>query len=351
MEYIVKNKITEQDLLNICNSEYVDWSSFKDKTVFVTGATGVIGSFIIRSLILAAEKYDFNLKIIALVRNAAKAKSFFTEEISRKKIEIIVQDVKEKINCDETVDFIIHCANNTDSKSFVNSPIDTVMNSVDGTKNILDFALSKKVKSLVYLSSMEIYGAISFDKEKVSENDYGFIDLLNPRSSYPQGKRTAETLCVAYFKEKQVPVKIVRLAQTFGSNIDYNESRVFAQFARSIVEKQDIILHTEGKTTRSYCYITDAVVGILAILLSGQSGEAYNLANEESTKSIKDVALMLCERHKDSSLKFEFSSANYPPESNWRLDTAKIKSLGWLPAVSLDEMFERLIESFYMQKK
>ena len=218
-----------------------------------------------------------------------------------------------------------------------------------GTTNILEFGKSKNIKGMVYLSSMEVFGKTDFERvEPLKENDYGYIDILNTRSSYPEGKRLAETLCHSYFKEYNVPVKIARLVQTIGAGVDYNDNRVFAQFARDIIEEKNIILKTNGSTIRNYCYITDAISGIFAILERGNNGECYNVANSKTTCSIKEMAEMLCEQYPKSKLEFQIDKQNkdgYLPTLKTVLDTSKLHNLNWSANITLKKMYERLIEN------
>ncbi len=349
MSTLVKNKITDLDIKNVYLNSGIDWEEFRNKTFYITGATGVIGSFIIRCLRHANKHSELNIKIIAAVRNIEKVEKFFDRK-GKKNFEFYKSDVMNKINYKGNVDYIIHCANNTSSKSFIENPVETFNVAVKGTENILNFAKEKNVESVVYLSSMEVYGNIDQPKP-LKETDLGNLDLTDTRSSYPMGKRAAETLCYNYAKEYNVPVKVVRLAQVIGSNVDYDDTRVYAQFARSIVEKKDIILNTKAATKRSYLYITDAVTGILTILTKGKNGEAYNNNNNKDFPSISEIAQGLSNKYTSTKVVFNLDNQNpYAPETHWILDNSKLISLGWEPKVSLEEAYNKLISSFYYQK-
>ena len=346
---IFKNKIENIDTVEIVNSKYINWEYFKNSTVMITGATGLIGFQTILAILYANETLNTDIKVIALVRNKQKAKKMFSR-FSTNKLKFVVQDILKPVKTKNKVDFIIHTANTTSSKEMTEKPVETIDSIVAGTKNILEFAKNSKVKGVVYLSSMEVYGDIPLSRKKpLKEEDLGEIDLLKPRSSYPMGKRIAESLCSSYAKEYNVPVKIARLAQTIGAGVDYNDNRVFAQFARNIVEKKDIILKTKGETTRSYIYITDAVAALFCLLEKGAAGESYNVANPDTTCSIKDMAKMLTDKHRDSKLKFEIDDKPnfYLKTLKYELDTEKIESgLNWKPVISIEESFDRLIKGF-----
>ena len=344
-----RTKAEELDIKEVVNSEFINWDFFKNSVILITGGTGLIGSHIIKSILYANETYETNIKIIALVRNKKKAESIFN---CPKELKLIVQNIEEPVKYRGKVDYIIHAASNTSSESFVKYPVETLDTILHGTKNILEFARKKKVKSLVYISSMEVYGVCDFESEEpLQESDYGYIDILNPRSSYPEGKRTAETMCAAYAKEYNLPVKTARLVQTIGGNTDSNDKRVFAQFARSVAEKKDIVLHTEGKTIRSYCYITDAITGIFTILERGTNGEAYNISNKNTTCSIKEMAEILAEKY-HVSVKYEKTDNNcYLPPTKLNIDSKKLEDLNWRAKYGIEEMYSRIMDGFKTKKE
>lgn len=340
-----KSEIIKKDTYEIINSKYVEWNDFKNKTILITGATGLIGTQIVLAFLLANDELGLNTKIIAYARNRKKCENIFGS-IKSANLKFLIQDINKPIDYLDRVDFIIHTANTTSSKSFVETPVETIETIINGTTNVLKFAREKEVEGLVYLSSMEVYGQVDFDRqEPLKENDYGYIDILNERSSYPEAKRMAELMCYSYAKEYGLPVKIARLVQTIGAGVDYYDNRVFAQFARNIIEKKDIILKTTGESVRSYCYITDVITGILAILTRGKIAECYNVANTTTTCSIREMAEMLCEKHPTSKIIFDIDDKNYPAHSKLFINTEKLNNLNWQANIELEEMFEKLIRN------
>lgn len=340
------NEVEKKDSNEIINSCYVNWEFFRNSSILITGATGLIGYQAVVALLLANEKFNLNINIYALVRNKEKAVKKYAQNLSPQ-LHFVVQDITENIDC-TAVDFIIHTANGTASKGFVENPVETIDAIVVGTKNVLEYAKEKSVKGIVYLSSMEVYGNISIDRiEPLKETDYGYMDLMKVRNSYPLGKRLAENMCLAYFSQYSVPVKIARLSQIIGAGVDYNDNRVFAQFARNVVEKNDIVLKTPGLTVRSYCYVTDCIVALLLMLQKGRSGETYNIAYPETTCSIREMAEMLCAKYSTSKLKITTDDRLYPDTTKYYLDTTKYYlDTGWQARISLEEMYERLINRF-----
>ncbi len=318
-----------------------DMSIFKGRCTLITGATGLIGKLCVKSLLESGNK------VLALVRDKNKANQIFEEH---KNLELLVQDINSSIYTARKVDYIIHCASATSSADFVQKPVETIYTALNGTRNVLEFAKKNKVEGVVYLSSLEVYGVKSSDNLNkslwdVKESDLGYIDILNPRSSYSQGKRMAETMCASYFSEYNVPVKIARLAQTFGAGVSKEDNRVFAQFAKSVINKENIVLHTKGETARNYCYTTDAVRAIFTILTKGVSSESYNVANKNTYISISDMAKSLENDETKVVYEIDDKERGYNPTVQIFLNTEKLEALGWEAKINLPEMFERTIKS------
>jgi dTDP-glucose 4,6-dehydratase len=222
--------------------------------ILVTGATGMIGSQLIRLFSYANKKYDADIQIIGHARNGKKVERMFNNLPSSELVSFVYGDMStDKLTCDIAVDYIVHAAAPTASKDFINKPVEVISAILHGMENVLEFAEHQPVKKVVYLSTMEIYG-VSLKNQKRNEQDYDILDHLNIRSSYPESKKMAETICSAWFHEENVPVCIARLTQTFGYGVSYNDQRVFAEFARCAVEKRDILLHSTGETRRNYLF-------------------------------------------------------------------------------------------------
>lgn len=342
-----KNEMIEKDINYIHASEFIDFNKFINKTIIITGATGLIGFTLTKALL----KYSKEIKIIAPVRNIEKAKKMY-DGLAGDNLVFIISDITQKIVTDENIDYIVHGASQTSSKAFVNEPVETIATAINGTVNMLELAKEKKVKSFVYLSSMEVYGAPETD-EKITEGHSTNLDTMSVRTSYPESKRMCESICTAYSKEYNVPAKVLRLTQTFGPGVSYNDGRVFAEFARCAIEGRDIILHTKGETKRNYLYTADAVTAILTVLLSNKNGEAYNAANESTYCSIYEMAELVVEKcaTESISVKIEIedeSKFGFAPTLKMNLDTSKLRNLGWSAETNLEDMFSRLIS--YMKE-
>lgn len=310
----------------------------------ITGATGLIGSALVRYFVARGDV------VIAAVRDVDKAQLMFSGMLG---VTVMKWDLSLQLKSDVAVDCVVHAAGETSSRSFVDRPVETIGSVIDGTRNVLEFARLARVKSMVFLSTMEVYGAPT--SERVTERDYGYLDPLEVRSSYPEAKRLAENLCVSYAKEYGVPVKIARLTQTFGEGVNYNDGRVFAEFARAILEKRDIILKTEGTTARCYCYLGDAIDAIVKIMECGENAIAYTVANEDTFCTIREMAEMLIDAHPESGARLVIDTANaaergFAPPFRMRLDCSRLMALGWKPKVGLVEMYNRMMAAFLQER-
>lgn len=320
-----------EDLKRVGKAEFIPWDKLKGSTILVTGATGLIGSSFIKALLYVNKSKNLDIIIEALVRDIKKAEKIFSILSHESEcLKFIVGTVESLPQLDFSIDYIIHGASQTNSKEFVTHPVETINTSVKGTMNLLELAKSKLVKGFIYLSSMEVYGYPERG-HKVIEEEIGAMSPLNLRNSYPLSKHICESLCCAYASEYSVPATIIRLTQTFGSEINDNDNRIFAYFVRCIVEKKNIILKTRGETERCYLYTLDAVTAILTVLLKGQAGQAYNAADETTYCSIAEMAERVAHEGKvQVEYQIEDEAKNGFPQTLYMdLDTTKLRNLGW----------------------
>lgn len=334
------NKYVEIEV-NRFVEHYSNYNELKNKSFYITGGTGLIGSFLIYCLAALNNKYCLNLKIYALARNEDKFNSFNFDKCVTL-IKGNMQDVNE-LNYD--IDYIIHLASETTSKYFITNPVDLINDNILGLNNIMKIAINKNIESMIYASSLEVYGVCCDDK-LVSEDEYFPIDLTNPRSSYPETKRILECLCFCYYSQYNIPVKTIRLAQTFGPGVDKNDNRVFSQFAKSVINNKNIVLNTLGETKHSYCSLVDTINGLLTTLICGNNGEAYNLASDNSYCSIKELAELFL---LNTNLQIDFNigdNSQYLQTIKFALDTSKIKNIGYSSIDNIDYIIQTLLDYY-----
>ena len=336
------SRILKEDFSHIA-AEY-DFSALRNSSVFVTGGTGLLGSQLVRFFLHLNRECGWRIEPVALIRSEEKAAHVFGDDVAD--ITLVQGDVLCLPKIDGVIDYIIHGASVTSSREFISRAVETVNIAVNGTMNMLNLAREKSVRSFLYLSSMEAFG-VTDGKGEVREADLGYIDILSPRSSYMESKRMCECLCACYAAEYGVPARIVRLAQTLGAGIAYDDTRVAAQFARAAIEGRNIVLRTEGRTRRPVLYTGDAVSAMLMVLLHGRNGEAYTAANPATFRTIRETADMLaldiCGGRIGVRYDIQGVSAEYAPNLNLNLNVDKLRSLGWEPRVGLREAYERMI--------
>lgn len=306
---------------------------------FITGATGLVGSALVENLTEQGQE------VTAYVRDVKKAAEMFSH---LSQLSIVAGTLEEPIAYNADIDYIIHAAAPTDGKFFVERPVETIDSIVLGTKSVLELARQKHVKSVVNLSSMEVYG-IPTQEEDLTEHEQFYIDPLTLRSNYPLAKRLTENMCAAYWSEYHVPVKTARLAQVLGKRLLPDDNRVIAQFIRAAKNGEDIELATDGKTKQTYVGIDDTVNGVMTILHNGDNGDAYNVANDDTYCSILELAKAVANEAIGSSITVRTNASptngHYPPNRTLHVNSSKLRSLGWQPQTGLAEALKILVNS------
>lgn len=325
-----EESIFHESISEAVGADFIPWDELNGKNIFITGATGLIGFTLIRVLLEANQKYGLNLTVYALVRDLQRAQDRFAEYKNNKALVFCAGSVENTISLEVNIDYIVHGASQTISKEMVSHAVETIQTAIIGTKNMLEIAKNKNVESFIYLSSMEMYGYPERG-HKVTEDESGALSPLELRNSYPISKQMCEAMCCAYASEYNVPAKIARLTQTIGSDVNYNDTRIFAYFAKCVKDGKNIVLKTKGESERSYLYTTDAATAILTILLRGKNGQAYNCADENTYCSIAEMAEKVAA---DGGIKVQYdiqdeAKNGFPKTLYMYLDTTQLKSLGW----------------------
>lgn len=340
------NEIIQNDIKEIVSQD-IDFEKWKNKKILITGATGMLATYFMYVLMYLNDKFDYKIKIFALVRNIdnLKVKTNYTE---RNDIIPIVQDVCSNININEKIDYIIHMAGAADPKSFTQNPIGVINANVIGSINVLELARKNNAKVL-FTSTREIYGKV--EKENIDENDMGELNCTEVRSCYPESKRMAENIFCCYSYQYGVIYKIARIAHSYGPGMAIkDDGRIMADLISNVVNSNDIILKSNGEAKRAFCYILDAISALFRIIFFNDENEIYNVANETEEISIRDLAYKLEEKYKNKHIKVVFkiqeNKNQYLKFERRRLNTAKLESIGWKPIISLEEGIDRTVKYF-----
>jgi UDP-glucuronate decarboxylase len=344
------NRVICEDIDYILNSP-ISWSHFDGASVLVTGAGGMLPAYLIHTLIaLALRNPNWQLRIVALVRNKARAEDKFRDYLGLDCFNLLVHDVTRPIP-GQKYDYIVHAASQASPRYYRQDPVGTLAANVLGTFNVLQLAEASASRRVLFYSSGDVYGCLQNSQIPTKEDDFAPLDPLNLRSCYGESKRMAESMCVSWWHQYRVPSVIIRLSHTFGPGLRLDDGRVFADFLRDVLKNQNIEVKSEGRDTRSFCYIADATTAAFKAMLEGNPGEAYNVGGTEEI-SIISLANIVSRLFPEKGLRVTRTCRNeedaYYPSAAKRgfLDTSKIRALGWLPAYTVEEAFRRTVLSF-----
>ena len=352
------NNIIKKDLEEIF-SKNIDWKLFDNAAVLITGAYGMLASYLTLMLIYLREEKEIRVNIIALVRSKEKFKRKFQEYADKEYIEIYETNLLEPVYIDEKIDYIVHAASLANPNYYATSPIDVLTPNIIGNYHLLNLATQKNVKAYLLFSTGDVYGSVDGVKT-ITEDTIGKMDPLDLHSCYGESKRMAETMCLSFYVQNKVPVKIARIAHTYAPTMDIeNDPRVFASFVADIINNRDIVMLSDGCAKRPFCYITDAIYAFIKILLDGKSGEAYNVCNQKEFMSIFDLANRLVSIYPERKLKVvrkqRNKADNYLENTTIKnleisISNEKLKDLGWNESVSVDDGFKRVIDYIENEK-
>lgn len=317
------------------------------KSVMVSGCTGLICSAVVDVLVRWNEKHEEKIKILAAGRSKRRVEARFAPYTQKKWFVFVPYDAsstENTLNID--CDYIIHGASNASPNKIVKEPVETMLSNFLGIKYLLDYAKNKGTKRVLYISTSEVYGRKEHNNpSKIDE--YGWIDLLNPRSSYSVGKCAAETMCASYFYEYGVDSVIIRPGHIYGPTALESDNRVSSAWAYAVARGEDIVMKSDGSQIRSYCYCLDSASAILEVLLRGEPVHAYNISNPDSIINIRGMAEILA-RSAGVELKMELPTEaekkGFNPMSNSSLDSKELLDLGWKGLFNAERGFSHTVE-------
>lgn len=336
---------------DVCTVASVDlpWWKLKNRSIMISGATGMVGSFLVDVIMEKNLSENLGCTIYALGRSEDKLKSRFSKFSGNAHLVFLQYNIQEPLACKEidAVDYVLHLASNTHPLLYSTDPIGTVLTNIIGVKNLLDFSVEHHAIRFAFASSNEVYGENRGDVEMFDENYCGYINSNTLRAGYPESKRCGETLCQAYRAQKGLEIVIPRVTRTFGPTMSMSDTKAASQFIKKGVAGEDIVLKSTGTQFFSYTYVADAVSGLLTVLLKGENGEAYNIADASGDIRLKDLANVIANINGKKVI-FEIpdavEAAGYSTATKARLDGSKLKALGWSPKYDVKTGIERTIE-------
>lgn len=345
--------IIQNDILEVVKRAKSSLKRLEGKTILVAGAAGFLPSYIVHTLAYAnTQLFKNKSKIIALDNFKTGVVEKLKPYQGRVDIQFLTKDITEKINLKDHIDYIFHGASIASPIWYRKFPLDTIDVNVLGTRNLLELAKKNKSLGFLYLSSSEIYGDPFKEFIPTTEEYFGNVSSLGPRACYDESKRLAETICMVYFRNFKVPVKIIRPFNVYGPGLRLDDGRVVPDFINNVLKKVPIEIFSDGRATRSFCYITDAIAAMLLLLTNKTAGEAYNVGNDDEV-TIYELAKIVSAVGK-SKLKIKFTKSSdkaYLTDNPQRrlpnLEKIK-KTIKWIPEVSLKNGLERTLK-FYLE--
>ena len=331
----------KQDILNIFQAN-LPWGELSGCNILITGATGLIGGCLVETLMMNPKR---DCQVYASGRNLARVMKRFKDFANDENFHFLKYDVIEPLDSDIRFDYIIHAASNGSPNFFAQKPVEVMKSNLYGLVNLMEYGLAHGMKRMLYLSSGEVYG--EGDGRVFTEDYSGYVDCTKPRSCYPSSKRAAETLCVSYVEEYGADVVIARPCHVYGPHFTEQDNRVYAQFIRNVLSGEDIVMKSTGEQFRSWCYVVDCVSALLHILLKGKCGEAYNIADEKSNISIRELAETIAEI---GSQNIVTNAPNTDEKKGFNVvtksvfSTRKLEYLGWKSICSIKEGLQHTIK-------
>ena len=338
-----------RDIIAVAERD-IPWEQLSGQTVLITGAAGLIGRYLTLALLTRNDLFGNDITVIAMVRDRRKAEAAFGALLDRADLILAQQDVCTPFDALPMANYVIHAASPASAQQYENTPVDTLAANTVGTHNVLSYAVRCASESVLCVSSLKVYGTVTDGSEALGEETLGRLDFTAYQNCYAEGKRVMETLCAAYNKQFDLPVKIARPAYIYGP-CGMDDDRVWAQFIANAIRHEDILLKSNGAAYRSFCYVADTAAALLTVLLLGEDMLPYNVSDKASDVTIRELATVVAEAlpERGLALRFEHPADEAEPKEQPEaptpeiLDNVRLLSLGWTAQVDLPEGVRRTI--------
>lgn len=327
-------------------SRVLPWEQLSGTTVLVTGANGMLPSYVVHTLLALNDQRRTGITVYGLARNPDKARRVLGGVLDRPDFHLIVQDVAAPLTWSGPLDYVIHGASAARPLLHGTEPVATIRANLLGTAHLLDLVVARDSRAFAFMSSAEVYGTQPAGSGLISEDSYGGLDILHPRACYAEGKRAAEAMCAAYQAQHGITCRIARFGHIYGPGMALDDGRVQADFAANVVAGKDIVLNSDGSATRTYTYVADAVAGLFYILLRADQ-TAYNVADPRGLVSIRQLAELFTRVRPERGLKLRFTNQSdarsFSTMKGQGLDSTRLTGLGWQPLVDLPTGLNRMV--------
>ncbi|MDD5657264.1 MAG: NAD-dependent epimerase/dehydratase family protein [Elusimicrobia bacterium] len=344
----MRHPVLAEDLEDVA-SRSLPFRRLAGASVLVTGAAGFLPAYMVETLLWLNETRRLGIKVLALERDAAKARRRFAPFRGRRDLRVIAGDVCEPVAGRLAPDFIVHAASPATPAVYRSRPAGTLLPNVVGAWRMLELARRGRAKRILFFSSSEVYGRVPRSWGPVDESRWGPVDPMGERSCYAEGKRAGEALCAAWRREHGVPAVVVRPFHTYGPGMPLGDGRSFSDLVAGALNGRELVLRSDGRAVRSFCYAADAVAGFFTVLLKGEPGQAYNVGQDRAAASVLDFARLLVRLFPERRLRVvRRPGGAVPAGAPDRItpDLGKLRALGWRPRRDLADGLRRTVAFF-----